>query len=374
MPDIDAEKLQENWSVVAAHGDDTVAHWFYSHLFLHRPDARPLFAPSMTAQRDRLVGALGHIVSNVDKVDELVPFLQDLGRDHRKFGAVAAHYPAVGESLLATLEHFSSDVWTTELADQWGAAYGVVAQVMVAAADEAAKSQPPFWEAEVTHVDRRTFDIAVLRLATGEPYPYRAGQSCAIEVTDRRPRLWRWYTPANAPGSTELEFHVRLLPGGPVSTTLVRSADVGDSVRLGSPFGRLTLDPESIRPVLLIAGSTGLAPMKALIAQLARDGGQRRTALYFGARTVREVYDGRALDELNAAHDWLSVTTAVSDDPGWHGAQGLVGEVALDAQDWTGHDVYVCGSPAMVDGTLKLVAAHGVPREHVRYDEFGESN
>jgi NAD(P)H-flavin reductase len=134
----------------------------------------------------------------------------------------------------------------------------------------------------------------------------------------------------------------------------------------------MTLEPGSRRPLLMVAGSTGLAPMKAMIQQVARDGG-RRTALYFGARTGREVYDRKALTALSDWHGWLTVVTAVSDDIRWSGPHGLVGEVAADAGEWSDHDVYVCGSPAMVGATVTRLLADGVPQTQIRFEEFGQA-
>jgi NAD(P)H-flavin reductase/hemoglobin-like flavoprotein len=371
VTDIDTTALKDNFAAVANHGDD-VAMFFYSYLFYRHPETRDMFAPAMTRQRDRLLGALGHIVSNVDKVNELVPYLTDLGRDHRKFGALAAHYPAVGDALVVTLRHFSREAWTPQLEADWTAAYGIVANTMSAAADAAAQTEPPYWDAEVIDVDRRTFDIAVLRLRTEEPLPYLAGQSVAVQSLDRRPREWRFYTPANAPGEREFELHARLIDGGPVSTALVRSTVAGDIVRLGPPIGRLTLNPESDLPILMVAGGTGLAPMKAMIEQLARTG-ERRTHLFFGARTVREMYDQAALDALAASHPWLSIVTVASEDERWTGPQGLVGDIVVGSGEWPGYDCYVCGSPAMVEATVKKLQAHGVPDKRIRFDEYGES-
>jgi NAD(P)H-flavin reductase len=163
-----------------------------------------------------------------------------------------------------------------------------------------------------------------------------------------------------------------LVNGGPVSAALALAAQPGDRLRLGPPFGRMTLDPESSRPVLLVAGSTGLAPMKAIIGQIAA-AGPRPTHLYFGARSAREVYDEAGLRALEQQHDWLTVVTAVSHDyAGWEGATGLVGEVAAGAADWSGHDVFVCGSPPMVEATVKLLVAGGVPDKQIKFEEFGE--
>jgi len=375
VADIDTAALKDNWAKVAAHGGDEVALFFYSHLFVHYPETREMFAPSMTRQRDRLVAALGRVVSNVDRVDELVPFLQGLGRDHRKFGALAAHYPAVGGSLVATLKHFSGEAWSEALEQSWGAAYGIVADTMIAAAEEAAQTLPPWWDAEIVSVHRPTFDIAVLRVRVdGPPLRYLPGQSIAVEPVDLRPREWRLYTPANAPrGDHTIDLHVRLVPGGPVSTVLSRAARVGEPLRLGPPLGNLTLDEESDRPLLFVAGGTGVAPMLALVEQLADGARPRPTSLFFGVQTEREIYVRDRLAALDEQHEWLEVVTAVSDDDRYVGEQGLIGDVAVRSGDWTGHDAYVCGSPAMVEATIKQLVGHGVQESRIRFDEFGDN-
>ena len=372
MSDINTAALKENFAAVAEHGTDAVALYFYSYLFLRFPETRDMFPPGMTKQRDRLVGALARIVSNVDQVDELVPYVEDLGRDHRKFGTLSAHYPAVGEALLTTLRHFSGSAWTDSLAADWAAAYGIIAGAMSGAAEKASQTEPACWDAEIIGVDRRTFDIAVLTVRTDEPVPYVAGQSVSVEPTTTRAREWRWFTPANAPGGTDFELHARLVPGGAVSTALVRASRPGDKLRLGPPFGRMTLDQASERPLLMVAGSTGLAPMKAMIEQAARNGG-RPTHLYFGARSVREVYDGTALAALDECHKWLTIVTAVSDDIRWTGRHGLIGDIAAADDDWSGHDVYVCGSPVMVEASVKQLLATGVQEAQIKFEEFGEA-
>ena len=112
---------------MAAHGDQ-VPLFFYSTLFLTNPSVRDMFPVSMANQRDKLVDALGQVISRVDDLDAVLPTLQQLGRDHRRFGVVSDHYPVVGQALLATLEHFSGPDWTAELARDWATAYGIVAR------------------------------------------------------------------------------------------------------------------------------------------------------------------------------------------------------------------------------------------------------
>ncbi|HEU0180804.1 MAG TPA: globin domain-containing protein, partial [Agromyces mariniharenae] len=132
---MDTAALKRTWAAAESLGDE-VPLFFYSHLFLSHPELRGMFPVSMATQRDRLVGALGRIVSSVDELDEVVGFIEQLGRDHRRFEVIAAHYNAVGASLLATLKHFLGDGWTDEVAADWAEAYGLIATVMVKAAEE----------------------------------------------------------------------------------------------------------------------------------------------------------------------------------------------------------------------------------------------
>src|SRR5215831_9387536 len=150
------------------HGD-AAPLFFYSDLFLRHPGTRDLFPVSMAAQRDRLLHALGRIVADVKHFDALREYLQDLGREHRKFGAIAEYYPYVGASLLATLAHFNGPAWTPELATDWKAAYDLIAQVMIGAAAEDAAAGPAFWEATVIAHELRRFDFVSYRAATTEP-------------------------------------------------------------------------------------------------------------------------------------------------------------------------------------------------------------
>jgi NAD(P)H-flavin reductase/hemoglobin-like flavoprotein len=362
--------MRASFAKAGAHGDQAPL-WFYSHLFLTHPETRDMFPVSMARQRDRLFAALGEVMARVDDLDALVPILEQLGRDHRKFGALAEHYPAVGASLLATLEHFDDD-WNDALAASWAEAYGVIAEVMIGAA-EAAADQPPWWDGEIVGHERRTADVAVLQVRTKEPLEYAPGQAVSVE-TDLRPRLWRWYSPANAPRPDGLlELHVKARDGGPVSTALVRLARVGDALRLGPPVGHLALDTDSDRDLLLVGGGTGLAPLKALVDQVARQGPPRRVDLFVGVRTEDEGYDQADLRRLEQEHGWLTVTTAVSQEKSSALERGDIADVVLRHGPWTSRDAYVAGNPAMVEDTVVRLHQHGIPMARLRTEVFAPS-
>ncbi|RCG25067.1 globin [Sphaerisporangium album] len=365
---MDAQALKDSWRLVARSGDQ-VPLFFYSALFLANPETRDLFQVSMASQRDRLVGALGHIVSNVDRVEELVPFLQQLGRDHRKFAVVTEHYPAVGRALLATLEHFLGERWTPALAHDWAQAYGLVAQVMADAAADAAKTSPPWWDAEIISHEQRALGIAVIRARPNYKYPYRPGQSASVSYA-LRPRVWRYYSFANAPRQDNtIDLHVRMVDGGVLSSALVMGARRGDVLRVGAPVGeRLAISADITGDLLLIAGGTGLAPLKALVEQVMYEGPTRRVDLVVGARTSREFYDLEALSKMAAEHPWLTVVPAVSHDRFYRGTRGNAVDVALQA--WRGQHVFVCGSEEMAQSTVGRLLDAGVPHEQIHFDEF----
>jgi NAD(P)H-flavin reductase len=369
---VDEQRLKQSFARVAVFGDE-VPLFFYSHLFLAHPELREMFPVAMTSQRDKLLNALGRIVAEVSSHDTLVPFLRGLGRDHRKFGTLAEHYPAVGASLLATLAHFNGTAWTEDLARDWTEAYTVIAQVMTEAATEDESRNPPWWGATVVGHERRTMDVAVLRVAPDVPLRYVPGQSVAVEC-EARPRVWRFYSMANAPRQDgTIDFHVRIIDGGSVSGALARSANVGSRLRLGAPVGTLRLDMASRRNVVLGAGSTGLAPLKAMIEQAAGLADPPRTHLVFGARTATELYDLADLEKMAAQWPWLTVTPAVSADPDFRGETGTVGDVIGRRVRLTDHDAYICGSSAMITATMNRLQSLGMAQNHIYLEDFGWS-
>lgn len=369
---MDEQRLKESFARVGAYGDE-VPLFFYSHLFLNHPETRELFPVSMAGQRDKLVNALGRIVSDVSNHDSLLPFLRGLGRDHRKFGTVAEHYPAVGASLIATLKHFSGPSWTEDLAHDWTEAYGVIAQVMTDAAAEDETRNPAWWGATVIGHERRTMEVAVLRVAPDVPLRYLPGQSVAVEC-EVRPRVWRFYSMANAPRHDgTIDFHVRVIDGGTVSFALARRACVGTRLRLGAPVGTLQLNTDSPRNLLLAAGSTGLAPLKAIVEQAAGLPEPPQAHLVFGARTAAELYDLADLEKMAAQWPWLTMTPAVSDDPGYHGETGTVADVIGRRVRLADHDAYICGSTAMTTATVDRMRSLGMPQNQIYVEDYGWS-
>jgi NAD(P)H-flavin reductase/hemoglobin-like flavoprotein len=370
---LDVARLRKNFAQVAEHGDE-VPLFFYSDLFIKHPEVRDMFPVAMEVQRGHLVDALVKIVANVDSTADLTVFLQGLGRDHRKFGAVAEHYEAVGASLLATLQYFSGPDWTPDLKADWAAAYEVIGSVMVAAAREDEALRPAWWKGTVVSHERRSYDVSVLHIQPEPALDYLAGQSVAIESASR-PRLWRYYSMASAPRrDAPLEFHVRLIDGGAVSMALTSNTVAGTEVRLGPPIGVLTLPPAGPdRDLLLVAGSTGLAPLKAIIDQLTELPSPPNVHLFFGARKADGLYDLDSLEKMAADHSWLTVVPAVSADPRFAGETGSLPDVVSRHGDWSRHEAYIAGPTQMVEDTAARLAGAGMAKDQIHIEDFGWS-
>ncbi|MEU8801954.1 globin domain-containing protein [Spirillospora sp. NPDC048819] len=347
--------------------------YFYGRLFAREPRLRALFPPAMSIQHDRFFHALTRIVWSQDNPEELTGHLGRLGRDHRKYGVLREHYPAVETALIATLRLFAADVWTAEAERAWTGAYRSAAATMIAAAGRDASDHPPWWIAEVTGHDRRDHDLAVLELRPERPLPFLPGQHVSVQ-TARWPRVWRPYSIANAPRPDgTIRLHVRARPAGWVSGALVRHCAPGDTVLLGPAAGTMTLDPGHGRGLLLIGGGTGLAPMKALAEQAAASGRDRDVHLLVGARAEGGLYDLPELRRLESACARLRVVPVLSRSRGRPG--GLHGRVPdvlpgyLDGvRGWRDHDAYVAGPAPLVRRTVTALQRHGMSLTRIHHD------
>src|SRR4051812_39373169 len=248
--------VRESFAVVEPRHDE-VAKFFYGMLFSLSPGAREMFPANMQVQRSRLLRALVHFVQLVDRPDDLYPFLRQLGRDHRKFGVISTHYEAVGTALIAAVKKFSGRSWTDEIERAWAEAYTIMARAMLDAAN--AEDGPAWWPATVGDHRRIGDDLAVVTVQTDHPVPYQPGQYVSVEVP-QRPRLWRYLSPADAPRDDgTIDFHTRTVDGGWVSRAIVGHPRPGEVWRLGPPMGRMRVDRESTRDLVMVAGGTGLA-------------------------------------------------------------------------------------------------------------------
>ncbi|MEV4975721.1 globin domain-containing protein [Streptomyces scopuliridis] len=350
---------------------DQVTSYFYSLLFVRHPDLRGLFPVAMDAQRDRLLKALLTAAEHMDSPAVLTGYLRQLGRGHRKYGTQATHYPAVGEALLGALSRYAASSWDDETEGAWVRTYTTISQIMIDAAAENELHAPAWWQAEVVSHDLRTSDIAVVTVRPDQPYPFVAGQYTSLE-TPWWPRVWRHYSFASAPRPDGLlSFHVKAVPAGWVSNALVHHARPGDVLRLGPPAGSMTVDHSTDNGLLCLGGGTGIAPIKALVEDVAEHGHRRPVQVFYGARHDEDLYDIETMLRLQSAHPWLSVRPVVAEGP----SQGLTGrlpEAVREYGPWHEYDAFLSGPPGMIRSSLDALMGAGIPSERIRHDSLEE--
>jgi NAD(P)H-flavin reductase len=323
----------------------------------------------------------GDLVSPGDLADAITWLAHNLTRPHlvahacAQFGPALAHLSGGGPSRLTAfavagfeaLRAAAGPGWTAEFDDAWRAAWNVVLRYLKIGM-ETVRYEPPYWTGVVVSHDRRRNDIAVLRVRSYLPYPFRPGQYAVVEPAVRHD-AWRpaWIASLPRPDHT-MELHVQAAPGDAVAEALVHRTAAGDPIRLRPAAGSLELTTRSDRALLMVAGGAGVAPMKALLTQLREDHDERVAHLFWGVRRREDLYDIEALRGLGA-----TVVPAVAEGPAYPYSSGRVHEVAADFGDWRTNDVFVAGSPPMVRATVELLLERGVPAEHIHSGATGDT-
>jgi CDP-4-dehydro-6-deoxyglucose reductase len=221
-------------------------------------------------------------------------------------------------------------------------------------------------------------DVAVLsmQLPANDPLRYHAGQYVEFILRDNARRS---YSMANAPHTQTdrpfIELHLRHMPGGRFTDHVFGAMKEKEILRIEGPFGSFFLREDSDRPIVLLASGTGFAPLKAIIEHMEFKAITRPAVLYWGCRSKADLY----------LHDWALQAAArlpslryvpVLSEPkpadGWAGRTGLVHRaVMVDLPDLSGHQVYACGAPVMVESAQRdFVATCGLPPEEFYADSF----
>lgn len=209
-----------------------------------------------------------------------------------------------------------------------------------------------------------------LKLPVNERLAFRAGQYIEFMLKGGQRRA---FSIANPPhDDTFLELHLRKIEGGQFTGHVFDTMQVKEILRFEGPLGTFHLREESTKPVILLAGGTGFAPIKSIIEHALHNQIQRPFHLYWGARTHSGLYQHTLAQQWAARHPNVRYTPVISDDDaGWQGRRGLVHQAVLeDHSDLSGFQVYACGAPAMIDAARADFTAAGLPTEEFFADAF----
>jgi CDP-4-dehydro-6-deoxyglucose reductase len=230
----------------------------------------------------------------------------------------------------------------------------------------------------VMAIERPAPDVALLKLQlpANQNFQYRAGQYVEFILKDGARRS---YSMANAPSSLgsppAIELHVRHMPGGKFTDHVFGAMKEKDILRMEGPLGSFFLREDSDKPMVLLASGTGFAPIKAIVEHLRFKGIARPAVLYWGGRRPRDLYMDAWCRQAAAELPWLRYVPVVSDalpEDGWTGRTGFVHRAVMeDLPDLSGHQVYACGAPIVVDSAQRdFVAQCGLPADEFYADSF----
>lgn len=219
-------------------------------------------------------------------------------------------------------------------------------------------------------------DTARFVLVTAEPVAYLPGQFVLLEFGDGVRRAYSMSRAMVPSEPDRLELLIRAKPGGAASEWLFGRVVVGSVLTVEGPYGKAYAQSPPERPVLCLAGGTGLAPVLAIAEQVIAESPQRPLSVYAGARTPADLVMTDRLRRLaeRGAHVVGVVEQEVAgSDPDLDDLRIGLALAHLD-EDWpdlSGHDLYVAGPAPMIDATLRqLVRSGRVAADRVFFDRF----
>ncbi len=227
----------------------------------------------------------------------------------------------------------------------------------------------------VEKIDKVAHDVAIvsLKLPANERLQYLAGQYLDFLLKDGHRRSFSIATPPEA--DSLLDLHIRHVPGGRFSGQLFNEFKGREIMRIEAPLGNFFLREESDKPIIFVAGGTGFAPIKAIIEHAFYRNTTRQMVLYWGVRSLRDLYLPNLPGEWQETHKNFTFIPVLSDplpEDKWPGRTGFVHKAVLgDFVNLSGYDVYACGGPAMIDAARReFVQGRKLPPEAFYADSF----
>jgi CDP-4-dehydro-6-deoxyglucose reductase, E3 len=230
----------------------------------------------------------------------------------------------------------------------------IEARTIGAAKDIQVKTLP----CRVQQLERRTDDVMLIRLKlpANERLQFLAGQFLEFLLKGGGRRS---FSMANSPHADELlELHVRHVAGGNFTDHVFGAMKERDILRFEGPLGTFFLREDSSRPIVFVASGTGFAPIKSIIEHALHKGVTRPMVLYWGGRRPKDLYMDDLPRKWAAEHPqlfkYVPVISEGLPEDAWGGRTGFVHRAVMqDFPDLSGHQVYACGVPIMVDSARR---------------------
>lgn len=246
----------------------------------------------------------------------------------------------------------------------------VEAQEVTAMANLRVKAMP----CRVAKLEKLAHDVMglYLRLPAVERLAFLPGQYIDILLPNNHRRS---FSLANPPHDDNLlELHIRHVPGGLFSGEVFEHLQENALLRIQGPLGTFFLREDSARPMVMMAGGTGYAPIQAILRHLFDNQRDRDIVFYWGTRAARDLYMDAKLKEwaqTQRGFRYVPVLSEPGPDDDWRGRTGFVHDAVLaDFADLSGHDIYLSGPPPMVNAARTAFPAHRAEPQRMYSDSF----
>ena len=228
--------------------------------------------------------------------------------------------------------------------------------------------------ARVEALDKLNHDVIAmkLKLPDSERMQFLAGQYINILLEDEQKRA---YSIANAPHDDQfIELHLREVPDGYFSNLVFHEMKEKAMLRVEGPLGGFFLREKSTRPIILMAGGTGFAPVKAIVEHAIASDIKRPIHIFWGVRAKQDLYHHALAKQWADEVENIEYIPALSDplpEDNWKGEVGFIHEVVTNKfSDLSDYDVYLCGPPPMIEAGKKAFIANGLPDDRLFFDSF----
>ncbi|MCM3024840.1 NO-inducible flavohemoprotein [Heyndrickxia ginsengihumi] len=380
--------------VLEEHGTK-ITSYFYKTMFAAHPELLNIFNHVNQAQGRQQTALANTVIAAakyIDRLEAILPVVDQIAHKHRGLGIKADQYPIVGKYLLLAIKHVLGDAATDEIINAWAEAYGAIADVFIAIEKEMYKeaaSQPGGWD------DFKAFTIIkkvhesnvitsfYLKPVDGKPVPtYQPGQyiTIRVKIPGEEYILNRQYSLSNAPGNEYFRISVKREadnePNGKVSVYLHDHVQEGDQIEVSAPAGVFTLNMEEDAPIALISGGVGLTPMMTMLESLVNVDSKRDVTFIHSARN--EEYHAfkeeqmKLCSQLENGHYYFGYEKPL-DPNGDYAYTGYLNKEFLEKVIDSNTICYVCGPVPFLKGVVTSLAALGIPEENIRYEFFGPS-
>lgn len=229
----------------------------------------------------------------------------------------------------------------------------------------------------VARITQLTHDIRAYRLALIDPpeISFIAGQYAQLLAPvypKSSEEVYRAYSIASDPrDKNAIELIIRLVPGGICTTYCFEYLKEGDQVKFNGPYGEFRM-ADTTAPMIMIAGGSGMAPIKCILQHMQNIGSTRDARYFFGANQVCELFEQDWMKQCEQTLPHFAfVPVVLRPETEWHGETGLVTHAVERAYtDLSGHEAYLCGSPGMIDACIVTLTKRGMPQAKIYYDKF----